>query len=508
MRNQGVAMRIVQYVLLLALPVALSGCAALSGPTITERQAKSGELYARGRDALAGEGQRQGPDYAAAGRYYERAARNGSAEAAYALAALYRDALLTDAGGNEAARDREKTFFWMREAAVGGWPQAQYELAVFYYSGKGTDPDPAESLQWIEKAAENNHILAQRFLGALYLNGADADGQFTVKPDARKGAAWYLRAAYNDDGPSQAVVGALYMTGTGIERDHIQAIKWSRLAAAKGEADAQKRLSALYADQKRQSGYEQAILVQREDFAKGDARAGYTLGRIYYYAPAPYQNPRQAVKLFRETGGKVGASALMMGVACEEGKGAPQNFAEAVEWYRKAVALGQHEAYAYLGSAYLDGRGVPANEESGVAFLRQGAEKGDARSQRCLAVLYTQGTGVPYDYEEALRWSLEAAKGGDIQAMYLAGAMYEKGIGASRSMEDARRLYQHAVDMASADEFVRREDAASWKRDAQKALERLEAEAAAEKTRGEAAANTPEGSRPPEAGPARTGTSQ
>ncbi len=481
-----------QYFLCLALPLALTGCAALSGPTLTERAARNAELYDKARTALAGSGEKQA-DYESAAGFYERAARNGSAEAAYALAALYRDALLQEEGADHAATEaalREKAFFWMREAAVGGWPQAQYEVAVFYYSGKGVEADPVQALTWLETAAENNHVLAQRFLGALYMNGANADGLVTVKPDAKKGASWYLRAAYNDDGPSQAVMGQLYMAGRGIERDSIQAIKWNRLAAAKGEAGAQRRLSSLYAEQKRRSNYEQAILIQREDFAKGDARAGYRLGRIYYYAPAPYANIRQAVKLFTETSGKVGASALMLGVANEEGKGVPQNFALAVNWYRKAISLGQNEAYAYLGSAFLDGRGVPASEDEAVRLLQEGADKGDARSQRRLAVLYTQGKGVPYDYEKALHWSLQAAQNGDVQAMYLAGAMYEKGIGTAASLPDARRLYQQAVDSAGLDEFVRREDASAWKRDAQKALERITAQEAEEAAK---AKEAPEG---------------
>lgn len=472
-----------QYLVFLVLPLVLNGCAFLQGPTLTERTAKNADLFAKAQSAVIGGGEQQGPDYKNAAKYYEQAARNGSAEAAYALAALYRDALIVE---EDDAITREKSFFWMHEAAVGGWAQAQYELAVYYHSGKGVEADPNEALIWLERAAENNQVLAQRFLGALYLNGVHADGQMTVKPDAAKGAAWYLRAAYNDDGPSQAVVGSLYMTGKGLERDNVQAIKWNKLAAAKGEAGAQKRLSALYADQKRRRGYENSILAEREDFAKGDSMAGYRLGRVYYYAPAPYANARQAIKLFRNTGGAVGASALMMGVASEEGHGVPQNFAEAVTWYKKAVELGQNEAYAYLGSAYMDGRGVPADEEEAVSLLQAGADKGDARSQRRLAVLYTQGKGVPYDYEKALHWSLEAAKNGDVQAMYIAGAMYEKGIGTSRDVMAAQHWYQQAVDVAGTDAFIRREDTSIWKRDSQKALERLSAEIAAEKARMEA----------------------
>lgn len=486
-------MRLCQCIFL-ALPLLVSGCAGLYGPTLSERAAKSAELYDKAQAALVAVEGQQSQDYEKAASYYERAARNGSAEAAYALAALYRDALIADdADGKSVEEDRNNTFFWMREAAVGGWPQGQYEIATFYYSGKGVAQNSEEALFWLEQAAGNNHVLAQRFLGALYLNGAHADGQMTVKPDVKKGASWYLRAALNDDGPSQAVMGTLYMTGKGVERDNIQSIKWNRLAAAKGEAGAQKQLSALYADQKRRSSYEQSILANREDFAKGDAQAGYRLGRLYYYAPAPYSNVRQAVKLFRETAAKVGSSALMLGVANEEGKGVPQNFADAVDCYIKAVALGQNEAYAYLGAAYIDGRGVPADEERGVETLREGANKGNARSQRRLGVLFTQGRGVPYDYEEALHWSLEAARGGDVQAMYLAGAMYEKGIGTVRSVDDARRLYQQTVDMAGVDEFVRREDTATWKRDAQKALERLAAEArAAEEAKVSEEAGNPE----------------
>lgn len=464
-----------QFFCLLGVTMILAGCAALSGPTLTERAARSDGLFRKGQSAMVGT-DIKGPDYEAAAGYYECAARNGSAEAAYALAALYRDAQFVE---KDDETTHAKSFFWMNEAAVGGWPQAQYELAVFYYEGKGVAADLAQALVWLEAAAENNNVLAQRFLGALYLNGVSADGKMTVKPDVKKGASWYLRAAYNDDGPSQAVMGALYMTGKGIEKDGVQAIKWNSLAAKKGQAGAQKRLNTLYANQRRSKSYEQRIISLSDEFARGDATAGFTLGRLYYYAPAPFSNPRQAVKLFQTTAGKVASSALMMGVATEEGKGIPQNFADAAVWYKKAVDMGQNEAFAYLGSAYLDGRGIPADEAEAVNIFQAGAERGDAKSQRKLAVLYTQGRGLPYDYEKALSWCLEAAKSGDIQAMYLTGAMYEKGIGTIRNVEEARRWYKQAAEYTSGGEdFIREEEPFSWKRDAQKALERLDAEVA------------------------------
>ena len=485
-------------VFLLMVSLVCSGCAASHGPTLSERVAQNAETYGQGRAAVAGTEQKAA-DYAAAACYYERAARNGSAEAAYALAALYRDKLL---GEESDDKTRENMFFWMHEAAVGGWAQAQYEVAVFCYEGKGVVANSQQALFWLEKAAENNHVLAQRFLGALYVNGANAGGKVTVKPDPKKGAAWYLRAAYNDDGPSQAVLGSLYMAGTGLEKDSIQAIRWNRMAAAKGQAGAQERLATLYADQKRRSNYEQSIILYRDDFAKGDASAGYSLGRIYYYAPMPYNNVGQAIKLFRATAETSGASALMLGVATEEGKGAAQNFAEAASWYKKAASMGQNEAYAYLGGAYLDGRGVAADDVEALRLFQIGADGGDARSQRHLAVLYSQGKGVLYDYQKALYWSEEAAKGGDVQAMCLTAAMYEGGIGTTRNLEEARRWYQHAVDFVPGQyEFVREESAASWKQNAKNALVRLEKEIALEKA-APVNGQAPEGTSPKAAGSA------
>jgi hypothetical protein len=81
-----------------------------------------------------------------------------------------------------------------------------------------------------------------------------------------------------------------------------------------------------------------------------------------------------------------------------------------------------------------------------------------------------------------LFWSLEPAKGGDIQAMYLASARYEKAIGTSRNVDEARRWYRQAAEYAAGgDDSIREERIVSWRRDAQKALERLDAEVAAEK---------------------------
>ena len=151
MRN---ALRFFVPAALLVLVLALGGCASISGPLLSDRVAYCQDLYAKGQQAVLNQ------DYRRAADLFERAARSGSVDSAYALATLYRDSrLISD--DPEAAK--KEAFFWMREAAIGELPQAQYELAIFYGEGKGVEPDQDKAIYWLQQAGENGNTLAQRF---------------------------------------------------------------------------------------------------------------------------------------------------------------------------------------------------------------------------------------------------------------------------------------------------------------------------------------------------------
>ena len=50
---------------------------------------------------------------------------------------------------------------------------------------------------------------------------------------------------------------------------------------------------------------------------------------------------------------------FMLGVMYAYGEGVPQDYAEAVRWYRKAAEQGHASAQYYLGLMYTIGQGVP-----------------------------------------------------------------------------------------------------------------------------------------------------
>ncbi len=94
-----------------------------------------------------------------------------------------------------------------------------------------------------------------------------------------------------------------------------------------------------------------------------------------------------------------------------EGRGVPQNYAEAVKWYRLAADQGLAMAQIDLGAMYLNGRGVPQDLPEAAKWYRLAAEQGYADAQFALGVFYEDGIGVPKDVILALMWySLAAAR--------------------------------------------------------------------------------------------------
>ena len=86
------------------------------------------------------------------------------------------------------------------------------------------------------------------------------------------------------------------------------------------------------------------------------------------------------------------------------GDGVPQNYAEAVRWYRLAADQGNAFAQFRLGGMYASGHGVPQNDVEAVRWFRLAAEQGDADAQNNLGVMYASGRGVPQNDVEAVRW--------------------------------------------------------------------------------------------------------
>ena len=86
--------------------------------------------------------------------------------------------------------------------------------------------------------ARNGDVLAEVYLGALYLSGS--------APDYAQALAWTRKAAERGNAAAQHNLGFIYDRGVGVRRDPSAAINWYRRSAKQGHSRAQWRLAALF----------------------------------------------------------------------------------------------------------------------------------------------------------------------------------------------------------------------------------------------------------------------
>ena len=75
----------------------------------------------------------------------------------------------------------------------------------------------------------------------------------------------------------------------------------------------------------------------------------------------------------------------------------------------KAAEAGIAPAQYNLGLMYDNGQGVPQNYAEAMSWYRRAAETGHAKAQNDLGFLYSNGKGVPQDYITAHMWANLAA---------------------------------------------------------------------------------------------------
>ena len=81
---------------------------------------------------------------------------------------------------------------------------------------------------------------------------------------------------------SQYILGSMYLDGQGVAQNYKEAVKWYRLSAEQGEAEAQHSLGLSYSlGRGVPLDYKEAVRWYRMSATKGSARAQSNLGAMY-----------------------------------------------------------------------------------------------------------------------------------------------------------------------------------------------------------------------------------
>ena len=177
-----------------------------------------------------------------------------------------------------------------------------------------------------------------------------------------------------------------------------------------------------------------------------DATAQSWLGLMYEKGYGVAKDYAQAVEWYRKAAQQGDAYAQnKLGIMYQTGYGVAKDYAQAVEWYRKAAQQGNAYAQFNLGAMYQSGYGVAKDYAQAVEWYRKAAEQGVAEAQYILGIIYYNGEEIAKDYAQAVEWFRKAAQQGNADAQSWLGDMYENGYGVAKDINEARRWYEKAA---------------------------------------------------------------
>ena len=126
-------------------------------------------------------------------------------------------------------------------AAAGGWSEAMYFMGLAHAKGQhGIAASDLAAVEWLARAAEAGHALAQFKLGVFAAHGRG------VAQDWFMASEWYTAAAEAGVADAQFALGRLYATGRGVAKSHERACFWYSRGAQQGHGKAQFNLALRY----------------------------------------------------------------------------------------------------------------------------------------------------------------------------------------------------------------------------------------------------------------------
>ena len=160
-----------------------------------------------------------------------------------------------------------------------------------------------------------------------------------------------------------------------------------------------------------------------------------------FLAPWGYPPTRAPLLTLRTAADADDLSAqFTLGWIYEHGADVPQDYREAMRWYRRAADRGEAESINIIGLLYYYGKGVPKDPCEATIWFHRGAELDHAVAQWNLAGMYYRGDGAPQDDAIAVHWCRRAAEQDCPPAQYSLATMYADGRGVLADYTEAATL--------------------------------------------------------------------
>lgn len=328
--------------------------------------------------------------------------------------------------------DEEKAFSWFKSAAELGNRKAQFNLALCYRNGTGTEKNAEKAFQLFQELAQSGDADAMLFLGCCYRDGTGA-GQ-----DYAKAFELFQKADELGNTDANNHLGWCYLYGKGTEKNEIQAFECFKKAATAGNIDAEHNLARCYRDgigTKKDTA--EAFACFKKAAEAGDIHAQGNLAWCYQSGLGTKKNEAKAFEWFERAAQSGDSNAVKNLALCyRDGRGVKQNQVKAFELFQKSAESGNREALYQVGLCYAKGLGVSLDKEKAREAFRQAAEQGNTYAMLQMACYFFGADDFETDSKRAMFYIEMAADQGMTYAQIKAAETYLSGICILRNARD------------------------------------------------------------------------
>ncbi len=306
------------------------------------------------------------------------------------------------------------------------WCQAA--LAYMYQDGRGVSVNTNKSLEYAQASAAQNNPAGQTILGEKYFvgNGLAIDPDASVNLFSSATAEYFWRSFYG--------LGRYYLQPDVLDEDlAFQYFQRAHTTSIDHQYKDGKPLGALaYSHFKGQgvpSDSLQAVNLAEAGMLVGDNYSTYLLGQFYLTGSGVPQSYEDALFYFEMGDGQNDKnSSFELGKMYHSSLGVSVDYPLALYYFERAIdpyrhSVGLNKAKGYIGEMHYFGKGVPQSYEEAFNWWLEGAIDGDGWSQQWLGYLYETGTYTSKNINQAIHWYQLAANQGVENAREKADAL-------------------------------------------------------------------------------------
>ncbi|WP_290702436.1 SPOR domain-containing protein [Amphritea sp.] len=159
--------------------------------------------------------------------WYQQAALAQHSKAQKLLANMFES-------GAAGEKNPSRAYQWYMRAAQQGLADAQLKVGSMLLDGRGVEANRASAQHWIRKAATAGNANAQAALGVML-----------TEIDPAESLSWYERSAEQGNGVALQNLALVYYVGQGVEVDHPRAVELAQRAVDTGNKEAVSLLSLM-----------------------------------------------------------------------------------------------------------------------------------------------------------------------------------------------------------------------------------------------------------------------